>query len=183
LTKRLRSPPVTDLAFIAVGRLPKRSALPGPGGEEGAPLWLTRWIYSCTPSGSNAVTSGSTQYRVRSASCRMCRNYRSRRGVHPCARPRVPLDRGGLQGRATIPSRRWTADPAFHLACNACRLSAGLTPRPRTQPHLTFSANGGCGSEDRRTISSQTIAELLQTSRSSPCSTAVPVSRSGSALL
>ena len=60
--------------------------------------------------------------------------------LHHCARPRVPLDRGRLQGRATISSCRWAADPTFHLACNARRLSAGLAPRPRIRSCLIFPA-------------------------------------------
>jgi len=49
---------------------PKRFAPPGPRGEEGASLWLTKWMHSCTRSGWHVAVNGYTRYRAQSANCR-----------------------------------------------------------------------------------------------------------------
>ena len=41
-----------------------------PRGEEGASLWLTKWMHSCTRSGWHVAVNGYTRYRAQSANCR-----------------------------------------------------------------------------------------------------------------
>ena len=57
------------------------------------------------------------------------RGSRSRRGLHHCAWPRVPLERARLPGRATNSARRRVADSAVDVARDAGWLPACVTPR------------------------------------------------------